>query len=91
MLFAEGDKTAANETLLRAASAAYPCEDDPHPIDLPHSSRLYKTLLQGGHFNRATSEVEQVPSWDAITFAQQFVETVGKEVCVAMCTKGSAA
>ncbi|KAF8218254.1 armadillo-type protein [Mycena galopus ATCC 62051] len=88
MLFAEGDKTAANETLLRAASAAYPCEDDPHPIDLPHSSRLYKTLLQGGHFNRATSGVEQVPSWDAIAFAQQFVETVGKEVCVAMCTKG---
>ncbi|KAJ6475719.1 armadillo-type protein [Mycena vitilis] len=88
MLFAEGDKTAASETLLRAASADYPCEDHSHPIDLPHSSRLYKTLLQGGHFNRATSEVEKATSWDASAFAQQFVETVGKEVCVGMCTKG---
>ncbi|KAJ7856725.1 armadillo-type protein [Mycena olivaceomarginata] len=91
MLFSEGDKTAASETLLRAASAAYPCEEDhPHPIDLPHSSRLYKALLQGGHFNRATSGVEKAPAWDARTFAQRFVETVGKEVCVAICTAGEA-
>ncbi|KAF7377819.1 PUM-HD domain-containing protein [Mycena sanguinolenta] len=87
MLFADGDKAGASETLLRAASAAYPCEDDhPHPIDLPHSSRLYKTLLQGGHFNRATAQVEKAPGWDASAFAQQFVETLGKEVSVAMCT-----
>ncbi|KAJ7242961.1 hypothetical protein C8J57DRAFT_1243696 [Mycena rebaudengoi] len=88
MLFAEGDKTAASQTLLRAAFADYPCEDSPHPIDLPHSSRLYKTLLQGGHFNRATSGMEKAPGWDASAFAAQFLDPVGKEVCVAMCTKG---
>jgi pumilio family protein 6 len=83
------DKTPASETLLRAASAAYPCEDhSPHPIDLPHASRLYKALLQGGHFNRATSQVEKAAGWDAGAFAQQFMDTVGKEVCVAICTKG---
>ncbi|KAJ7158057.1 armadillo-type protein [Mycena filopes] len=90
MLFADGDKTGAIETLLRAASAAYPCaaEDAPHPIDLPHGARLYKTLLQGGHFNRASSAIEQSPAWNGAAFAVQFVEEVGKEVVVAMCTKG---
>ncbi|KAJ7025570.1 armadillo-type protein [Mycena alexandri] len=90
MLFAEGDKTGAIETLLRAASAAYPCaeEDAPHPIDLPHAARLYKTLLQGGHFNRSSGAIEQSPAWDGAVFAVKFVEEVGKEVVVAMCTKG---
>lgn len=63
-------------------------EAHPHPIDLPHTSRLYKTLLQGGHFNRATNIVERVPGWDAGLFAEQFVEVVGKDVAVAMCAKG---
>ncbi|KAJ7139088.1 puf family RNA-binding protein [Mycena epipterygia] len=91
MLFADGDKAAASETLLRAVSADYPCDDhSPHPIDLPHSSRLYKTLLQGGHFNRAAAGVEKASAWNASAFAEKFVETVGKEVCVAMCTKGEA-
>ncbi|KAJ7471227.1 armadillo-type protein [Mycena galericulata] len=89
MLFADGDKAAAIETLLRAASADYPCDDhSPHPIDLPHSSRLYKTLLQGGHFNRSTAGVEAAAGWDARAFAGKFMDSVGKEVCVAMCTKG---
>ncbi|KAJ6535952.1 armadillo-type protein [Mycena vulgaris] len=89
MLFAEGEKTAASQTLLRAVSAAYPCDDhSPHPIDLPHSSRLYKTLLQGGHFNRAAAGVEKASGWDARAFAEQFMDAVGKEVCVAMCTAG---
>ncbi|KAK7052431.1 PUM-HD domain-containing protein [Favolaschia claudopus] len=91
MLYCDGDKGSASETLLRAASAAYPCDDDhPHPIDLPHSSRLYKTLLQGGHFNRATGTVDKVSetTWDAAAFVQQFMETIGKEVCVGMCSMG---
>ncbi|KAJ6480371.1 hypothetical protein C8R45DRAFT_1005275, partial [Mycena sanguinolenta] len=66
------DKAGASETLLRAASAAYPCEDDhPHPIDLPHSSRLYNSCCGAG----------TAPGWDASTFAQHFMETLGKEVC----------
>ncbi|KAJ6535965.1 armadillo-type protein [Mycena vulgaris] len=89
MFFAEGDKTAASQTLLRAVSAAYPCDDhSPHPIDLPHSSRLYKTLLQGGHFNRAAAGVEKASGWGARAFAEQFMDAVGKEVCVVMCTAG---
>ncbi|CAK5262026.1 unnamed protein product [Mycena citricolor] len=90
MLFAEGDKSAASETLLRAASTIYPSEDEqhPHPIDLPHSSRLYKTLLQGGHFNRGTSAIDKSPNWDSQVFAEKFVETIGQDVSVAMCCKG---
>ncbi|KAJ7061988.1 armadillo-type protein [Mycena amicta] len=90
MLFAEGDKTAASQTLLRAVSATYPGADEStiHPIDLPHSTRLYKTLLQGGHFNRASGTVDSLSSWDAHAFARAFVEVVGEEVCVAMCTLG---
>ncbi|KAF7324906.1 PUM-HD domain-containing protein [Mycena kentingensis (nom. inval.)] len=90
MLFAEGDKSGAIQTLLRAASATYPGADEAtvHPIDLPHSGRMYKTLLQGGHFSRATGVVEPSPRWDAAAFAKEFVDVVGQEVCVAMCTEG---
>ncbi|KAJ7715530.1 NUC119 domain-containing protein [Mycena metata] len=83
MLFAEGDKTGVIETLLHAASAAYPCaeEDAPHPIDLPHAARLYKTLLQGGHFNRSSGATEQSTAWDGAALTVKFVEAVlmGKE------------
>ncbi|KAF8218252.1 hypothetical protein K438DRAFT_1796570 [Mycena galopus ATCC 62051] len=90
MHFAEGDKTAANETLLRAASAAYPCEDDPHPIDLPHSSRLYKTLLQGGHFNRATSGVEQVPTIETLSLSRSSLWRLSERRCAWQCaSRGS--
>ncbi|KAJ7713153.1 armadillo-type protein [Mycena metata] len=70
MLFTEGGKfSPAFLTLLRAASAAYPCteEDTPHPIDLPHAARL--------------CAIEQ-------SLAMKIMEEVGKEVVVAMCTKG---
>ncbi|KAJ7717261.1 NUC119 domain-containing protein, partial [Mycena metata] len=90
MIFAEGDKTGVIETLLRAASAAYPCaeEDTSHPINLPHAARLYKTLLQGGHFNHSSGAIEQSPAWDGAALAVKFVEEVSKQVVVAMCTKG---
>ena len=67
----------------------------PHPIDLPHTSRLYKTLLQGGHFNHTTKTIEPSPSWDAGEFAVRFVGIVGAggdegdgEQIKAMCCKG---
>ncbi|KAF7303694.1 PUM-HD domain-containing protein [Mycena indigotica] len=90
MLFTEGDKSGASQTLLRAVSATYPGADETttHPIDLPHSSRLYKTLLQGGHFNRTANSVDRSSSWDCGAFARDFVEIVGQDVCVAMCTTG---
>ncbi|TFK32301.1 armadillo-type protein [Crucibulum laeve] len=90
MLFAEGDKTAATKSLLDIISAPYPSTNasSPHPIDLPHTSRTYKALLQGGHFNHDTKTIDRSPSWDAGKFAVAFVDTVGKDGIVAMCTKG---
>lgn len=86
------DKSAAIQTLLQAISAPYPSVDaaSPHPVDLPHTSRLYKTLLQGGHFNHTTKEVERAPQsrWNAQAFALQFVDIVDGDVMTAMCVKG---
>lgn len=62
--------------------------DRPHPLDLPHTSRLYKTLLQGGHFNHATQKIDYVPTWDAVRFAVAFVNTINKDVIVSACTEG---
>ena len=72
-------------------SPSYPSSDAaarPHPIDLPHTSRMYKTLLQGGHFSHASRTVERVPGWDTAAFAAGFVRAVGQEVTVAMCAQG---
>lgn len=70
--------------------AGYPSTepDSAHPIDLPHTSRLYKTLLQGGHFNHVTQKIDHVPTWDAVRFAVAFVNKVDKDVVVSMCTEG---
>ncbi|KAF8801167.1 ARM repeat-containing protein [Phlegmacium glaucopus] len=81
MLYAEGDKSAATATLLNALAS--PSIPDPHPIDLPPTSRLYKSLLQGGHYNHTTNSIERV--LDAAAFASQFVKIVGKDATVAMC------
>jgi len=81
MLYAEGDKTAATTTLLKALAS--PSITDPHPMDLPPTSRLYKSLLQGGHYNHTTNSIERVS--DAAAFASQFVNIVGKNATVAMC------
>ncbi|KAL0577745.1 Pumilio y domain member 6 [Marasmius crinis-equi] len=90
MLYADGDKSAAIQTLLAAISSPYPSTDPskPHAMDLPHTSRLYKTLLQGGHFNHSTKSVQKAPSWDSLNFATQFVDSIEKEVALAMCLQG---
>ncbi|KAI0327732.1 ARM repeat-containing protein [Cubamyces sp. BRFM 1775] len=92
MLEADGDKSAATDTLLKAISSPYPSTDlaNPHPITLPHVSRLYKTLLQGGHFSHSTCTVEKSPRWSARDFASRFVQLVGRDVTVAM-AKGEGA
>lgn len=85
------DKTEAIKTLLQALAVPYPSSSDtPHPIDLPHTSRLYKTLIQGGHFNHGTSRISLAPSstWDRRYFATQFVQNIGQAGVVGMCTKG---
>ncbi|RPD65176.1 ARM repeat-containing protein [Lentinus tigrinus ALCF2SS1-7] len=86
MLDADGDKTSAMEALLNALCAPYPSSDPvtPHPISLPHTSRIYKTLLQGGHFSHATKSIEQAPRFSAREFATRFVQVVGRDSTVAM-------
>ncbi|KAJ3717961.1 armadillo-type protein [Lentinula raphanica] len=92
------------EIMLRADGALatpYPASSDAsssstsspphHPIDLPHTSRLYKTLLQGGHFNHSLKTIDKSDKWDPAAFALDFVKTVGGEdggVIKDMCTKG---
>ncbi|KAF9268733.1 puf family RNA-binding protein [Marasmius fiardii PR-910] len=92
VLYADGDKTSATKTILNALSTPYPSTDPstgPHPIDIPHTSRLYKTLLQGGHFNHTTKTVETtLLTWDATRFAVDFVQIVPKDVVLGMCLEG---
>jgi len=64
MLFAEGDSTAAIDALLEPLGRTYPTPTPSsgelmHVIDIPHSSRVYKTLLQGGHYDRLTSTISR--------------------------------
>ncbi|KAF5346526.1 hypothetical protein D9756_010027 [Leucocoprinus leucothites] len=90
MLYADGDKTNAMKTLLDSLAAPYPSSDAsaPHAIDLAWTSRIYKTLLQGGHFSKKTQTVEPTGNWDASQFATSFTDTVPQNVVVAMCTEG---
>lgn len=79
------DKSNASNTLLEALTASYPSPDPstPHPVSLPHTSRLYKTLLQGGHFSHSTRTIEGAPRWSARDLATRFVQVVGRDVTVA--------
>ncbi|KAI6004365.1 armadillo-type protein [Pisolithus orientalis] len=86
MLHAEGDKSAAISALIQPLASTYP-SDDPsrlHPIDLPHTSRMYKSLLQGGHFSRSTKVVERTTLFSPAELASAFLSTVDKETTLAM-------
>ncbi|WWC61243.1 uncharacterized protein I303_103824 [Kwoniella dejecticola CBS 10117] len=72
LLYAQGDKSKAIDTLSRALEIPYPdpapVEANPdtmtsHPLDLSHSIRTYKTLLSGGHFNTSTKTID-IPDKD---------------------------
>ena len=80
------DKTSASETLLKPLAIPYPSTDlsNPHMITLPHASRVYKTLLQGGQFSHDTKEVVRSPYFSAVVFAKQFVSVVGKDNTLAI-------
>jgi pumilio homology domain family member 6 len=83
------DKTAAIMALLAPLSRPYPTPvpsngELMHLIDIPHSSRLFKTLIQGGHFDRSTSSVQVVSSFSPSSFASQFMQVVGRENMVRM-------
>lgn len=83
------DKTIATKTLLDALTVPYPSSDStPHPIDIAWTSRMYKTLLQGGHYNHKTQSIETAEHWDALQFATSFMNIVPQGVVTTMCTEG---
>ncbi|KAF8519730.1 armadillo-type protein [Hysterangium stoloniferum] len=92
ILFTEGDNSPALKTLSTPLSLPYPSPSPstPHPIDIPHTSRLYKTLLQGGHYNMSSKSIEPSSHYDPGAFATMFVSTVGREGALEMATGGGA-
>ena len=80
------DKSATISALIEPLVSAYPSEDPmrPHPIDLPHTSRMYKSLLQGGHFSHSSNTVERTETFSAAQFASAFLSAVDKEVLLTM-------
>lgn len=77
------DKSSATTALLRLLSPPYPSSDPsaPHIIDIPPASRLYKTLLQGGHFSHSTHSIQRpsASTFSPIEFARTWLKDVGKE------------
>ncbi|KAF8443677.1 armadillo-type protein [Boletus edulis BED1] len=86
MLYAEGDKSPAMKALTGALASPYPSEDParPHPIDLPHTSRMYKTLLQGGHFSHSERSVARSSAFSPSEFASVFLSIVGGGTTIAI-------
>jgi len=81
------DKDAAMEALLIPLEASYPSDGHTHPIDLPHTSRLYKVLLQGGHFSHATNAVAARSNFNPSAFATAFLRHV-KPMDIAAMARG---
>ncbi|KAF9647619.1 hypothetical protein BDM02DRAFT_3245662, partial [Thelephora ganbajun] len=87
MLQADGDRSAATETLLKLIVTPYPAPaaSAPHPIDASHVARLYKTLLQGGHYDRSSKSITKPSSsFSPSTFASSFLTAVSQDVIIAM-------
>jgi pumilio family protein 6 len=80
------------ECLLKPFISPYPSVEhaNPHPIDLPHASRMYKTLLQGGHFSRETMSISRCPSYSPSEFTTMLVKRIEKETILGM-AKGNGA
>jgi pumilio family protein 6 len=64
----------------------YPSSDseNPHPVDLPHMSRMYKALLQGGHYDHSSNELSRSAMFSASTFASSFIKSVGQDIIVSI-------
>lgn len=59
---------------------------------MPHSCRLYKTLLQGGHYSQQTKGVVRAPAecFTPSAFASTWVKVVGKDDTRAIALGGGA-
>lgn len=82
------DKAAAIDGLVAPMLTSYPypaiADDAPDPatchiLDLGHVSRVYKTLLSGGHYDTKTNTVEIVDPAFKLAFAQAFWKTITSE------------
>ena len=60
LLNAKGDKSKALDTVVSLASGD-PSQEN-HIIKLPFTARVYKTLVQGGHYNAKEGKVEGSPT-----------------------------
>lgn len=80
------DKSPAMKALADALASPYPSEDPerPHLIDLPHTSRMYKALLQGGHFSHSEQAVVRSPAFSPSEFASVFLSAVGRGTTIAI-------
>lgn len=80
------DKSSAMKALAEALASPYPSEDParPHPMDLPHTSRMYKSLLQGGHFSHSEHSVVRSPAFLPLEFASVFLSIVGRDTTIAI-------
>jgi len=87
LLQADGDQAAATQTLLELIATPYPAPSasPSHPINSSHIARLYKTLLQGGHFDQSSKSITKPSSsFSPSRFASAFLIVVSSDVTVAM-------
>ena len=70
-------------SLLQLLRHPYPAPENsaPHLIDVPHSCRVYKTLLQGGHFSQRNKCIERVPTtvFSSSSLASLWLVTLNRE------------
>lgn len=78
------DRTESIQALVSLLTPRYPTPhpsngDLTHVIDFPHSSRLIKLLIQGGHYNKHTSSIDPAPNWPSETFVDEIVKRVSEQ------------
>ncbi|CCA67395.1 hypothetical protein PIIN_01226 [Serendipita indica DSM 11827] len=80
LLHADGDVASATEAILLPFKADYPAKNgETHPVQLSHTSRMLKQLLQGGHWSHANKTVVRSKYFDAVAFASTFLRILGDE------------
>ncbi|KAG8789320.1 pumilio domain member 6 [Serendipita sp. 405] len=80
LLCADGDKLAAIDAVLRPLQSPFPgSKEHKHPVELSHTARMLKQLLQGGHWSHATKAVIRSEHFDAAVFASAFLRIVGDD------------
>ncbi|PVF96955.1 ARM repeat-containing protein [Serendipita vermifera] len=79
LLNATGDKTETMQAILEPLRTSYPGVGSQHPIERVHTARMYKQLLQGGHWSQSKQCVETSSEFNAGEFAAEFIRIVGED------------